>query len=244
MTGEQWVVVRETGVGGAPRPVGLRVAVDQTVIVGREGHLRLGHAVHDTGISRRALTVTAAFAGWQIRTTNRNGAVIHPWGLAPYRAQPTHFLRWPLVGVRVLGTEQDQQHWVLLESDSYLDADGHAVAQETSSLTTTGPTPPPLAPAELSALELVFEEFLAWPPPTTPPTPRQLKQVAIRLGKSLSGVQDRLRSAQEKALRLGLVRPTTLTHPDYFHVLVGAGYVQLPTERPDRVEAFQRTEDR
>lgn len=234
MTAEQWVVVRETGVGVAPKPVGLRVAVDQTVVVGREGDLPLGHAVHDTGISRRAVAVTATVAGWQIRTTNRNGAVIHPWGLTPHRAQPAHLLHWPLVGVRVLGSERDQQHWVLLESDRYLDSEGHAVAQETPSLTTTGPTPPPLAPAELSALELVFEEFLAWPPPTTPPQPRQLKQVAARLGKSMSGVQDRLRSAQEKALRLGLARPTTLTHPDYFHVLVGAGYVELPTARPDR----------
>lgn len=235
---EQWVLVRETDAGRALTPVGLRVAFGRTVCVGREGDLLLGRVVADTGISRRSLAVTATPEGWRIETTNRNGAVIHPWGLTPYRAQRSHLVRWPLVGVRVLGSENRHQHWVLLESDHYLDADGSAV-QEGSSLTTSGPVPPALAPAELSALELVFADHLAWPPPITPPEPRQLKQVAGRLGKSLSGVQDRLRSAQDKALRLGLARPTTLTHPDYFHVLVAAGYVRFPTERvgADRVRS-------
>ena len=235
MSVEQWVLIRETESGRAPTPVGLRVAFQQTVTVGREADLPLGRVVADTGISRRSVAVTPTGAGWQIETTNRNGAVIHPWGLTPYRAQKSHLVHWPLVGVRVLGSESQQQHWVLLESDHYLDADGTAV-QGGAGLTTTGPIPPPLAPAELSALELVFADYLAWPPPITPPEPRQLKQVASRLGKSLSGVQDRLRSAQEKALRLGLARPTTLTHPDYFHVLVAAGYVAIPAERPYREE--------
>lgn len=235
MAVEQWILIQETEAGHSPTPVGRRVAFGQTVTVGREADLLLGRVVDDTGISRRAVAVTATPAGWQIETTNRNGAVIHPWGLTPYRAQKSHLVHWPLVGVRVLGSESRQQHWVLLESDHYLDADGTAV-QGGPSLTTTGPIPPPLAPAELSALELVFADYLAWPPPITPPEPRQLKQVASRLGKSLSGVQDRLRSAQEKALRLGLARPTTLTHPDYFHVLVAAGYMTFPTERPYRQE--------
>lgn len=232
---EQWVVVRETDAGRAPIPVGIRVAFGQAVCVGREGDLQLGRVVTDPGISRRAVVVTATPDGWRIETENRNGAVIHPWGLTPYRAQRSHLVRWPLVGVRVLGSESRQQHWVLLESDHYLDADGTTV-HGGGVMTATGPIPPSLAPAELSALELVFADYLAWPPPINPPMPRQLKQVASRLGKSLSGVQDRLRSAQEKALRLGLAGPTTLTHPDYFHVLVAAGYLEFPTERPHRVE--------
>jgi hypothetical protein len=235
VTVEQWILIREIDAGRSPTPVGLRVAFGQTVVIGRDGDLPLGRAVNDTGISRRSVVVSATPDGWQIETVNRNGAVIHPWGLMPYRAQRSHLVRWPLVGVRVLGSESRQQHWVLLESENYLDADGTAV-QGGPSLTTTGPIPPPLAPAELSALELVFADYLTWPPPINPPEPRQLKQVASRLGKSLSGVQDRLRSAQEKALRLGLARPTTLTHPDYFHVLVAAGYVRVPTERPGRRE--------
>lgn len=230
---EHWVLVRESDVDHSRVPVGCRAAVDQPVIIGREGHLLLGRDVWDSGISRQAVVVTPTAEGWQIRTTNRNGAMIHPWGLAPYRAQASQVVRWPLVAVKVSGTESHQQHWVLLESDGYLDADGTA-AQGLEPATNLGPPPPPLAPAELSALELVFADFLAWPPSTAPQIPRQLKQVATRLGKSLSGVQDRLRSAQEKALRLGLPRATTLTHPDYFHVLVAAGYVTAATARPFR----------
>jgi hypothetical protein len=92
----------------------------------------------------------------------------------------------------------------------------------------------------MTALELVFADYLAWPPATSAPVPRQLKQVATRLGKSLSGVQDRLRSAQEKALRLGLPRATTLTNPDYFHVLVAAGYIRMSAARPYRRDSTVR----
>lgn len=222
------IVIREADGGRPVAPVAFPVPDERTVTIGREADLLLGRTVDDTGISRRAVTIAAGPGGWQIDTTNRNGAVIHPWGLVPFRAQPSHLVRWPLVGIRVLGTEDGRQHWVLLETDRYLDADGTAV-QGGPSPTAVGAAPPPLAPAELSALALVFEDYLAWPPPLTPAEPRQLKQVARRLGKSLSGVQDRLRSAQDKALRLGLTRPTTLTQPDYFHVLVAAGYIEWPS---------------
>lgn len=225
-----WVLVREAEAGRSQAPTGRPLADGQRVTIGREADLSLGRAVNDTGISRRAVELTATAGGWEIKVPNRNGAVIHPWGLVPFRAQPSHLVRWPLVGIRVLGTETAQQHWVLLESDSYLGADGTAV-QGGPTPTAVGSAPQPLAPGESSALELVFEDYLAWPPPLTPPEPRQLKQVARKLGKSLSGVQDRLRSAQDKALRLGLARPTTLTQPDYFHVLVAAGYIEVPAQR-------------
>lgn len=228
MTG--WVLVREADGARAGAPVGRAAPDGRTITAGRDADLLLGRAVDNSGISRRAVAVTASPDGWRIEVTNRNGAVIHPWGLVPFRAQSSQLVRWPLVGIRVLGTETDRQHWVLLESDDYLDADGTAV-QGGATPTAVGAAPPPLAPAELGALELVFEDYLAWPPPLTAAEPRQLKQVARRLGKSLSGVQDRLRSAQDKALRLGLARPTTLTQPDYFHVLVAAGYIAAPTTR-------------
>jgi len=234
MRAENWVLVRECAPDRSQVPVGVRVERDRTVVVGREGNLDLGIEFHDVGISRNAVAVTATHEGWRIEVANRNGAVIHPWGLAPYRAQPVALLRWPLIGIRVAGAEPSLQHWVLLESDAY--AVG-AVDPETGNaptLTRRGSPPPPLAPAELSALQLVFADHLAWPPPTSPPVPRQLKQVAARLGKSLSGVQDRLRSAQDKALRLGLSNPVTLTHPEYFHVLVAAGYVLPSHRRPCR----------
>jgi hypothetical protein len=241
MDAEHWVLVRETDAAFSRVPVGLRVELDELVVVGREGDLVLGHEVADTGISRQAVAVRATAEGWQVRTTNRNGAVIHPWGLAPYRAQPSQVVYWPLVGIRVGGTQPHKQHWILLESDRYLDVAGSTSTADQPTLTAFGPPPPPLAPAELSALEHVFADYLAWPPATSAPVPRQLKQVATRLGKSLSGVQDRLQSAQEKALRLGLPRATTLTHPDYFHVLVAARYIRISATRPYRRENIVRT---
>jgi|SRR5882757_517249 len=244
MAAEHWVLVCESDAAGSRVPLGQRVDFDQTLLVGREGQLPLGVEVYDAGISRTAVSATPTAEGWLIKMLNRNGAVVHPWGLAPYRAQSVQLLRWPLIGIRVAGAEPDLQHWVLLESDDDLiGADGTST-QGQPMLTRRGAPPPPLAPAELSALQVVFEDYLAWPPPTKPPMPRQLKQVATRLGKSLSGVQDRLRSAQEKALRLGLPRPTTLTQPDYFHVLVAAGYISPSTERPFRLDHAARPIER
>lgn len=234
MRAENWVLVRECAPERSQVPAGVRVELGQTVVVGREGGLPLGIDYNDVGISRNALIVTATHEGWRLEVANRNGAVIHPWGLAPYRAQPVQLLRWPLVGIRVAGAELSLQHWVLLESDAYAIGSDDGATGTAPALTRRGAPPPPLAPAELSALELVFADHLAWPPPTSPPIPRQLKQVAARLGKSLSGVQDRLRSAQDKALRLGLSNPVTLTQPEYFHVLVAAGYVMPSSGRPYR----------
>ena len=240
MDADHWVLVRETDAGFSRVPVGLRVELEQPVVVGREGDLVLGREVCDTGISRQAVVVRATAEGWLVRTMNRNGAMIHPWGLAPYRAQPSQVVHWPLVGIRVGGTQSYQQHWVLLESSRYTDVAASASAADQPTHTSFGPPPPPLAPAELSALELVFADYLAWPPATSAPLPRQLKQVATRLGKSLSGVQDRLQSAQEKALRLGLPRAMSLTQPDYFHVLVAARYIKISAARPYRRESIGR----
>jgi hypothetical protein len=231
MRAENWILVRECAPDRSQVPVGVRVGFGHTVVVGREGDLDLGVEFADIGISRNAVAVSATHEGWRIEVTNRNGAMIHPWGLASYRAQSVQLLRWPLVGIRVAGAELNQQHWVLLESDAYAIGSDATASGAAPALTRRGAPPPPLAPAEFSALELVFADHLAWPPPTSAPVPRQLKQVAVRLGKSLSGVQDRLRSAQDKALRLGLSNPVTLTHPEYFHVLVAAGYI-MPAPRP------------
>ncbi|MGH3428149.1 MAG: hypothetical protein ACRDQZ_11390 [Mycobacteriales bacterium] len=66
--------------------------------------------------SRRAVTATTT--GWQAEITNRNGAVLHPWGQAPVLAQRHNTLIWHRVGIRVLSSHEDIQHWVLLEADS------------------------------------------------------------------------------------------------------------------------------
>ncbi|MDN5857091.1 MAG: hypothetical protein L0H84_00575 [Pseudonocardia sp.] len=220
-----WVLAWESAPGRTLLPVGLVAPPGEPVTVGRRGDVPLGVEVVDEGISRVAATITPAADGWVIKVANRNGAVLHPWGLAPQRALTTQVVRWPLVALRIAGTETDQRHWVLLEGDAYAgppdpDTDGFSTRLDRR--------PPPLAPAELAALQVTFADFLVWPPSANPPQPRQLKQAAARLGKSLSGVQDRLRSALDKALRLGLPSPTTLTQPDYLHVLVAAGYLRPP----------------
>ncbi|MGI5125323.1 hypothetical protein ACQEVB_00785 [Pseudonocardia sp. CA-107938] len=228
-----WVLVRESGPTFSLVPAGVP-AGSEPVTAGRSGTVPVGVHLVDEGISRIAVTLTARPSGWTIDVGNRNGAVLHPWGLAPQRALATQTVRWPLVAVRITGTRPDQQHLLLLENDEYANEDGST--EGGTVITRLSNPPPPLAPAERQMLQLTFRDFLAWPPPTTPPQAQQLKQVATRSGKSLSGVQDRLRSAMEKALRLGLPSPTTLTNPDYLHVLVAAGYL-LPPRRPP----FRRT---
>lgn len=227
-----WVLARESSPTFSLVPTGVAVR-SEPVTAGRAGAVPLGVHLVDEGISRIAVTVTVGRGGWTIEVGNRNGAVLHPWGLAPQRALATQTVRWPLVAVRITGTRQDQQHLLLLENDAYAIDDSPADGG-TTVITRLSSPPPPLAPAELQALYLTFRDFLVWPPPTTPPQAQQLKQVATRSGKSLSGVQDRLRSAMEKAVRLGLSSPTTLTNPDYLHVLVAAGYLRPAASRPFR----------
>jgi hypothetical protein len=161
MHAENWILVRESAPDRSQVPIGVRVGFGHTVIVGREGDLDLGIEFLDVGISRNAVAVSATQEGWRIEVPNRNGAVIHPWGLAAYRAQPVQRLRWPLVGVRVAGAEPSQQHWVLLESDAYAVGSDDTASGTMPALTRRGAPPPPLAPAELSALELVFADHLA-----------------------------------------------------------------------------------
>lgn len=79
------------------------------------------------------------------------------------------------VGIRVLGSNEDIQHWVLLEADSHR-----------------------------------------------------------RGGVTESAVQDHLGKALNRALQLGLHHPVGLTDPEYLHLLVRAGYLPLPAQRPYR----------
>jgi hypothetical protein len=207
-------------------------AVDRPVVIGREGDLRLGVVAADIGVSRTALTVTATHDGWRIERSNRNGAVLHPWGLAPHIAPPRTLLDWPLVAVRVAGDGDAHQHWVLLESEC-LPHDDPPAEEATGIATTHSDAPRPLTPAEEEALWTVFGDLLAWPP-QRPALPLQLKQAARRLAITESGVQLRLEGAMRKALALGLPRPVRLTEPDYLNVLVGAGYLRPPLVEPVR----------
>lgn len=231
MDGVCWIVARESGPGRSWHQAGALAPPGRAVVIGREGELPIGVVPEDGGVSRVALTVTATREGWRIDKSNRNGAVLHPWGLAPSLA-PTHtVLDWPLIAVRVVGSDNAHQHWVLLESQTDPGADPPAVVAPAGTATAHSVPPKPLTPAELEALWTVFVDVLAWPP-RLPALPLQLKQAARRLGITESGVQLRLEGAQKKALALGLPRAVRLTEPDYLYVLVGAGYLTPPQLAP------------
>lgn len=222
----RWVVAREIGPQAPWHQDGMRVRAQRPVVIGREGDVALGVVPEDGGVSRTALTVTATPRGWQIENSNRNGAVLHPWGLA-VSLTPAHLvLDWPLIAVRVVGSDHARQHWALLESQVAPGADPPVLPRAGAATARSDP-PKPLTPAELEALWTVFGDVLSWPP-RLPAVPLQLKQAARRLGITESGVQLRLEGAQRKALALGLPRPVRLTEPDYLHVLVGAGYLTPP----------------
>jgi hypothetical protein len=226
---DAWITVREGAPGSAAVTTTTGVAIGQQFTAGRAGHIVVGVDVADSGISRVVATITATPQGWTVRDTSRNGIVIHPWGLAPLRATTDVRLRWPLIGLRVLGTEPDARHWLLLECDHYA-IDG-ADPNQAAGTTLQADPPRPLTPAEQQAIATVFEAILAWPPPLIPGEPLQLKQAGRRLGITASAVKVRLEGARGKAELLGLDRQVGVTDPAYLHVLTAAGYVPPPGER-------------
>jgi hypothetical protein len=195
---------------------------DERITVGRAAKLTFGRAAQDPGISRVAAAVTVHNGSWRIEMSNANGATLHPWGLAPTLAGPLEVLAWSRVGLRLRGSSPDTRHWLLLETDR--DVPPTAAPTPLSGGTAVEPAPLPLSQAQERALRMVFAPQLAWPPSLDPPL--QIKQVARQLGVSNTAVQNLLRKAQDRALRLGLTRPVELTQPDYLHVLVAAGYVR------------------
>jgi len=232
---ERWVMAYEYD-GSVWRVTGTRrIRVGEEIDAGREGELPLGVHVPDVLVSRRAMSVTATEDGWNIRATNRNGAVLHPWCLPSQRiGKCSTTVDWPLVAVRMLAGQRTSWHWLLLEFDdpSALvrvgeDEEPPEIGHHRGPATATAFTPRGLTRAEREALEAVFPRQLQWPPHEQA-EPVLLKQAASRLRLSISGLQDRLKSALARALALGLDRPVALTDPAYLHVLARAGYLQPP----------------
>lgn len=228
---EARITTRESLGDRPPSTSTTTVPLDRPVTVGRAGQVALGVGVADSGISRIVATVAATPDGWTIDDTSRNGIIIHPWGLAPVRATAANRLRWPLIGLRVLGAEPDARHWLLLECDQY-PIDGAGSVRRATTTVQSGP-PRPLTEAEQEALAIVFAGMLAWPPPLVPADPLQLKQAGRRLGITASAVKVRLEGARAKAELLGLQHQVGVTDPTYLHVLVASGYVHLPTDCRD-----------
>lgn len=187
-----------------------------TVTVGRAAELPLGHT-HDARVSRLAMTVTCTDDGWTLEATNRNGILIHPWGLPPrysHRDETTDAAR---VALRVVGSIV-REHWVLLEDDTRLG---------------TGPADQAArpAPAQLEALRLLFPDLIEWPPALAE-WPPGIEQVAAALGVTAATVRGRLDGLRTQALALGLPPEVGIDDPEYVHLLVQAGHLrpdQFPT---------------
>jgi hypothetical protein len=218
-----------------------RLEVGQQLVVGREGDVRPGVVVPNEFVSRHAMRVSATEHGWDVTVSNRNGAMLHPWCLPPQRAVGRQVLiDWPLVAVRMLPSSGLSRHWVLLEFDHPFllgDVTDYVPSPDNDErrvpTTANACSPRGLTNAEREALRIVFEAQMRWPP-SERAEPMLLKQAAARLGITISGVQDRLKSALARALALGQDRAVALTDPSYVYVLARAGYLDLPTQLPHR----------
>lgn len=233
MTAQRWVLSYEDeGSSGGHVTGGRPLAVGESVEVGREGEIPIG--VGDPAVSRVATTVTATESGWRVDVSNRNGAVLHPWGQAPELAHARNTVHWPLVGLRLLPDSDTVRHWVLLEADDLpVTPAGPLPARTVSTRTDRAPRPRSLTRSEHDALHLVFAELLSWPP-RRGTGPLLLKQAARRVDRAVTTMQFHLGNAQQKALDLGLPHKGEKTDPDYLFLLVQAGYLEPPTDRSHR----------
>ena len=182
----------------------------ETVSVGRAAELPVGYTP-DARVSRLALTVACTESGWAIESTNRNGVLMHPWGLPPRYAHREETSAAPRVALRVVGSIV-REHWVLLEDDTRL---------------TPGHTPDEPTAVELEALRLLFPDLLEWPPVLTE-WPPGIEQVADALRTTPATLVRRLEEIRARALALGLSPEVTVADPEYVHLLVQSGWL-----RPD-----------
>ena len=186
-----------------------------SVSVGRAAELPVGHS-KDVRVSRLALTVACTESGWAIESTNRNGVLVHLWGLPPRYAQRDEASAAPRVALRVVGSIV-REHWVLLEDDTRLSAEPGA----------DGPTA-----SEFEALRLLFPDLLEWPPVLSE-WPPGIEQVAATLRTTPETLVRRLEEIRARAVPLGLAPEVTVADPEYVHLLVQSGWLRpellLPT---------------
>jgi hypothetical protein len=197
------------------------LAPDTPLLVGREGDVGVGVEPVDPKDSRRAAAVTRTGSGWRVSVTNRNGIIVHPWGQGAGMAEPDGTYGGARLAQRGIGPPE-QQHWVLLEKPAHQPRRPEPVPG--TSLTETADQPRPLTAPQEQAVRVLFGELLAWPP-LVPATPRQIKQVASRLGVKPESIQRRLEEVRKKAVAHGFSRAGLLTDPVYLYVLVRAGYL-------------------
>jgi len=186
-----------------------------SVTVGRAAELPIGHT-NDARISRLAVSVTCTESGWSIESTNRNGVLLHPWGVAPRYAQRHETTDAPRMALRIVGSIV-REHWVLLEDDTRL------TSGRNRSDDGNGPTP-----GELRSLRLLFPDLLEWPP-VLAEWPPGIEQVAGELRITPETLMRQLEGVRARATGLGLAPEITVADPDYVHLLVQAGWL-----RPDQ----------
>jgi hypothetical protein len=205
-----------------------------SVLIGRKGDLPVAIDPIDSGVSRKALSVTIAPAHWELEITNSNHAWVHPWGQRPtwVETNTTVRTRWPRVGVLLVGSRDNVHHWVLLEADSYpIPGRGshveHADPALNPGVTKLNWPAGGLTGAQLEAVEMVFAKHLAWPP-VIASEPMLLEAAARKLGIVANAVTDRLKQAQNRAYALGPHRQTGVMNPEFVYVLASAGYLPVP----------------
>jgi hypothetical protein len=211
------LIVAEEDASGLQVLTSLEVPAGDEVSVGREGRLRIGAVVPDSRVSREAASVSRTVDGWRVRSSNRNGVIVHPWAQPARVAQPVELLRHEFVALRIVG-QTHRRHWLLME-----DTNTNPPSPMPTLRTELRTPPRPLTSSQVEVLECLFGELLAWPP-IVGCEPLQLKQVARQIGVSMSAVQARLVEVRAKAEGLGLSRQVPLTDPEYLYVLVGAQY--------------------
>lgn len=214
------IVVRTNGI--APRVRELEPT--ESVSIGRGGDLPIGIEPHDPGISRIALRVSVSLDGWRIAFTNRNGATLHEWAQAPewIAYDEERLIRWPRVGVRLVGDVRDLDHWVLLETDAL--RIGQPAADDEVFETQVAARPRELTASQMLAVYAIFPEHLAWPPRVSPVS-RSLEAAAHRIGVTPSAIRERLRPVQDRARELGFPQTVGVTDPEYVYHLAAHGFL-------------------
>lgn len=201
-----------------------------TVSVGRQGDLSFQAEPVDEGVSRRALSITSAAHGWLLEFTNRNGTELRPWAQAaewPAYGEK-RLVRWPRVGVRILGFDTDREWWVLLEADD-LTSSYKGEADERTVETKVETPPRALTIPQMAAVQAIFADHFAWPP-CAQPQERSLEAAGARLSVGPSAIRERLVPVQDRARRLGFRSEVGITDPTYIFHLVRHGYISsLPT---------------
>lgn len=213
------------------------VEAHEVIHVGRKADLVLGREPQDLGLSRVALKLAWTDSGWDIVASNQNGAVLHAWAQAPMqlREQSSIGLRWPRIGVCLVGQWPAMEHWVLMETEISVPRAPTARQGRVDGTTELPNRPRDITLPQLVAVSTTFADFFAWPPKLAP-EPRTMDAVGARLGVTSSAIRERLLAVARRAHDLGYTGPINASDPGYvFHLAANGYFPDLPA--PFRIHA-------